>query len=520
MKLLVVCSRLSVEASPSIAIIPMPYQKITSDSLRQLDEILALKSGDMKWTDDRSKKIAQEEAYLFSVLKLPTNSSNENYAVQPPEADTVETNEVTAPSSGDGAFDITRIPFTLQPHVKSKASILSEISKKIDQSAPDTLTSEKAPQSLVDSEYSDLTRIQFSPPRKSLLTDVLTSYSRQKGAVLSLQAKREALPEGKYFDITRAPFQRVSPQLQEKKALAIAVRFPSTTAEDKLVSQTIEVKQIVAPPGMLGVVVDTLAKGQGPAYVSSISNDSPLLGQILLGDFIIAVDDLDVQTLVADEVSKILLTKCANVRRTISVLRKIENFAERQVDLGGQLATYEFDPGSSSVQIQTLTDSKRFDDVEKWILGILPHLQQDDVVYYSKCLISDGFDSSDMLEELLEEDLYFMKKAHRRTMYRRLSQRQELPAEMIEEPIRMKKVYSVDEALGVAARKGIEATVAEEKRLAAEKVEKEKRKGLMPQKSAEAQLGSVGDAAAAEPIIKQAKERNHTGLGISDDEAA
>ena len=91
---------------------------------------------------------------------------------------------------------------------------------------------------------------------------------------------------------------------------------------------------------------------------------------------------------------------------------------------------------------------------------------------------------------------------------------------MIEEPIRIKKVYSVDEALGVAARKGIEATVAEEKRLAAEKVEKEKRKRLKPQKSAEAQLESVGDAAAAEPIIKQAKERNHTGLGISDDEAA
>lgn len=451
-------------------------QKITSDSLRQFDEISALRSGRMKLTDVSSKKIALEEAYLQSVLN---NKCGEGTYAVVHEAEEVESSndEATLPSTGDdGAFDITRVPFTLQPLTKPRESVLTELSKKIKQSDPDAQTTDEAPPSLDDSEYSDLTRIQFSPPRKSLLTDVLTSYSNKKSAASTLQGKREALPEWKYYDITRAPLQRVSPQLQEKKALSIAIRIPDIAPVTSLVSETREVKQIVAPPGKLGVVVNT-AQNEGPAYVSSIGDDSPLFGRILLGDLIIAVDDLDVQTLVADEVSKILLTKSTNARRTISVLRKIENIKERQVDLGGQLAALEFNPVSSNAKMLARADANRFDDVERWMLAILPHLQQDDVVYYCKCLISDGFDSLDMLEELIVDDLYFMKKAHQRVMSRHLSKRQEeLLTVMDEESTRTKKVYTVDEALGVAARKGIEATVAAEKRLAAEKAEKEKRK--------------------------------------------
>lgn len=448
------------------------FQKITSDSFRQFDEILALKRGDINWTEGRWKKVAEEEAYLISLLRLPENDFGSNL-VQPNEAfKKMGANEVTASvSSDDGTFDITRVPFTLQPPTKLRASVLSELSKKIKQSAPDALTSDGAPPSVGDGEYSDLTRIQFSPPRKSSLTDMLTSYSKQNKFVL--ETKREALQEGKYHDTTRAPFQRVSPQLPQQTALAIAFRLPDTTPERKIISEAREVKQIVAPPGKLGVVVDT-SPNKGPAYVSSIRDDSPLLGRIFLGDIVIAVDDLDVQTLVADEVSKILLAKSTNAQRTISVLRKIENITLRQVDLVGQLAAYEFDPGSSIAEQQTLVNDKRFYDVERWIIGILPHLRQEDVSYYCKCLISDGFDSFEMLEELMVDDLHFMKKAHKRVMSRRLFKSQEeSPPEMMEESYRVKKVYTVDEALGMAARKGIEATVAE----AIEKAEKEKKRG-------------------------------------------
>lgn len=492
-----------LECSPQSYHYRYLIQKITSDSLRQFDEILALKRGDINWTEGKWKKVAEEEAYLVSILRLPENDFGEgSNLVQPNKAfKEMEANEVTAPvSSDDGTFDITRVPFILQPPTKLRASVLSELSKKIKQSTPDALTFDGAPPSFGDSEYSDLTRIQFSPTRKSSLTDMLTSYSKQKRFVL--ETKREALQEGKYYDVTRAPFQKVSPQLTQQRALAIPFRLPDTNPEYKIVSEAREVKQIVAPPGKLGVVVDT-SPNDGPAYVSSIRDDSPLLGRIFLGDLVIAVDDLDVQMLVADEVSKILLAKSANARRTISVLRKIENIMERQVDLGGQLVAYKFNPGSSIAEQQTLADDKCFYDVERWILGILPHLRQEDVAYYCKCLISDGFDSFEMLEELMVDDLYFMKKAHKRVVSRRLFKSQEEPPpEMMEESYQVKKVYTVDEALGMAARKGIEATVAEEKRLA---VEKEKQK-VAKQKTNDGAQRSVSDASADGPIIKQSKE--------------
>ena len=60
-------------------------------------------------------------------------------------------------------------------------------------------------------------------------------------------------------------------------------------------------------------------------------------------------------------------------------------------------------------------------EVAQWLLSYLPHLHEEDVSQYSKCLIDDGFDSAAFIEEeLTEEDIFFMKKAHRRVLMRQL----------------------------------------------------------------------------------------------------
>jgi hypothetical protein len=113
-----------------------------------------------------------------------------------------------------------------------------------------------------------------------------------------------------------------------------------------------------------------------------------------------------------------------------------------------------------------------------------------------------------MLNELQEEDISFMKKAHRRVMSRKLfgilstpyermlsgnkidtmddaldvadrkdgivEESPNIKSEQMSSPVPLRKVYTVDEALGVAARKGIEATIAEQKRLTAETEKKGK----------------------------------------------
>lgn len=67
------------------------------------------------------------------------------------------------------------------------------------------------------------------------------------------------------------------------------------------------------------------------------------------------------------------------------------------------------------------TDSKD-GTVRDWIRSILPNLRDEYLLEYANRLEEDGFDSLDMLEnELLEEDLSFMKKAHKRAIVRRMT---------------------------------------------------------------------------------------------------
>ena len=61
--------------------------------------------------------------------------------------------------------------------------------------------------------------------------------------------------------------------------------------------------------------------------------------------------------------------------------------------------------------------------IQEWLLQLLPHLNEEDATNYSKHLVDDGFDSIPFIkEELLLEDLHFMKKAHRRVIERKLKE--------------------------------------------------------------------------------------------------
>ena len=66
---------------------------------------------------------------------------------------------------------------------------------------------------------------------------------------------------------------------------------------------------------------------------------------------------------------------------------------------------------------QTSRQSK----VLSWLTLQLPHLHNEDAELYCQRLIDDGFDSVAFIEqELMEDDLDFMKKAHKRVLVRQL----------------------------------------------------------------------------------------------------
>eukprot|EP00567_Pseudictyota_dubia_P009254 CAMPEP_0197436788 /NCGR_PEP_ID=MMETSP1175-20131217/4183_1 /TAXON_ID=1003142 /ORGANISM="Triceratium dubium, Strain CCMP147" /LENGTH=595 /DNA_ID=CAMNT_0042966169 /DNA_START=710 /DNA_END=2497 /DNA_ORIENTATION=- len=80
-----------------------------------------------------------------------------------------------------------------------------------------------------------------------------------------------------------------------------------------------ELIDIYAPPGKLGVVIDT--PDDGPPVVHAIKDSSVISDQLKVGDKLVSVDDDDVRSMTAIKVSKIISRKSANPTRKLSIIR-------------------------------------------------------------------------------------------------------------------------------------------------------------------------------------------------------
>jgi len=78
---------------------------------------------------------------------------------------------------------------------------------------------------------------------------------------------------------------------------------------------------IIVPAGKLGLIIDSPPRG-GPAYVSEISEASPLRGKIHLGDKVVAIDGEKVSKMKAVDISMFLASKSRARERRITVLRE------------------------------------------------------------------------------------------------------------------------------------------------------------------------------------------------------
>jgi len=76
-----------------------------------------------------------------------------------------------------------------------------------------------------------------------------------------------------------------------------------------------------APPGKLGVVFDT--PNDGSPVVHAIKDSSPIADKLQVGDKLIAVDDENVETMTAINVSKLISHKSANLTRKLSIMRPV-----------------------------------------------------------------------------------------------------------------------------------------------------------------------------------------------------
>jgi len=82
-----------------------------------------------------------------------------------------------------------------------------------------------------------------------------------------------------------------------------------------------EIIHIFAPPGKLGVVIDT--PDDGAPVVHAVKDTSVIADRIIVGDKLVAVDDEDVRSMTAIKVSKMISRKGGNPSRKLTVVRTI-----------------------------------------------------------------------------------------------------------------------------------------------------------------------------------------------------
>ena len=97
---------------------------------------------------------------------------------------------------------------------------------------------------------------------------------------------------------------------------------PQSTLTDGIDSfsrQNNQEYECFAPPGPLGVIIDTTSNGP---MVHSIKPTSQLLGIIHSGDFVIALDDIDTSAMTAPLLTRLMASKSQQPQRKITLLRR------------------------------------------------------------------------------------------------------------------------------------------------------------------------------------------------------
>jgi hypothetical protein len=101
-----------------------------------------------------------------------------------------------------------------------------------------------------------------------------------------------------------------------KKSSSVARSVTSSTSVASTLRQNMVSREVVAPPGKLGIVVDTTVEGP---VVHKVSEGSPLEGKLFPGDIIISIDGVNTRAMSAAAITQ-LMVRNAEQDRTMVVL--------------------------------------------------------------------------------------------------------------------------------------------------------------------------------------------------------
>jgi len=225
-----------------------------------------------------------------------------------------------------------------EPKSPAKNNILS--SRSIQSQvvlSPESVEANLLPQELANTDYKEETSnnvgmihnsMAASGTTKARASDNLTTQQKNSSKLISSILMGKSVDD--QFSDGAAPPVGKSPSQKSDSDLDEFVLYE--TVSDILGSQSLHddfsksaptkegtglvQRECYAPPGKLGVIIDTTSNGP---IVHEVKPGSALEGVLFSGDRIIAVDDIDTRSKTAAEVTNIMASK-VNVARKISVL--------------------------------------------------------------------------------------------------------------------------------------------------------------------------------------------------------
>jgi C-terminal processing protease CtpA/Prc len=103
---------------------------------------------------------------------------------------------------------------------------------------------------------------------------------------------------------------------EQERKMVLLTKSPSTVTNIVALPKTGDLveKVVIAPAGKLGIVVDSTQ--QGPV-IHTVRDDSPLLGEVVVGDVLIQVNETPCRTMKASEVTKLMVNSADKERKLV-----------------------------------------------------------------------------------------------------------------------------------------------------------------------------------------------------------
>lgn len=113
------------------------------------------------------------------------------------------------------------------------------------------------------------------------------------------------------------PYEEETPIIedQEEELLAAPPVLPSTMGQpQEQLEQQGQIREVMAPPGKLGIVIETTLEGP---LVHKVNPSSPLVGLVFEGDLISAIDDVDTRAMSASAITALMVRTADKHRRIL-----------------------------------------------------------------------------------------------------------------------------------------------------------------------------------------------------------